>query len=97
VGTRRFLLFLGRGAFEFTVATHYGDTSIVLPWVESPGRIHCRERDVCATRANPDAHGLYKRILVMESSSPKTFRSHKTTKMTATAFKIALMDRAIGT
>jgi len=33
----------------------------------------------------------------MESMNPKTFSSHKTTPMTTTAFKIDLIELAIGT
>ena len=36
------------------------------------------------------------RLLVRLLKSPKTFRSHKTTPITTTAFKIDLMDDAIG-
>jgi hypothetical protein len=35
-------------------------------------------------------------ILERECKTPKTFRSHKTTRMTTTAFKIDLMEPAIG-
>jgi hypothetical protein len=35
-------------------------------------------------------------ILEKECITPKTFRSHKTTRMTTTAFKIDLMEPAIG-
>jgi hypothetical protein len=37
------------------------------------------------------------RILERECKSPKALRSHKTTAMTTTAFKIDLMELAIGT
>lgn len=36
-------------------------------------------------------------ILEMEWKSPNTFRSHKTTTMTTTAFRIDLMELAMGT
>jgi len=36
------------------------------------------------------------RILESEPRTPKTFKSHKTTAITTTAFKIVLMEPAIG-
>ena len=45
---------------------------------------------------NQEIRVLYTRILERELKTPKTFRSHKTTAMTTTAFKIDLMEPAIG-
>jgi hypothetical protein len=43
----------------------------------------------------PDRH-IRMWTLEMECKTPKTSRSHKTTKITTTAFKIDLMEPAIG-
>jgi hypothetical protein len=47
------------------------------------------------TALDQDRH-LPKWILERECKTPKIFRSHKTTRMTTTAFKIDLMEPAIG-